>query len=326
MVKPLKNAAKFLWNGTVYALSLPERYVRGLSALLGGIFKETTDILVPGVVKDTTSYNTFVGNILRFTVENVGGVKGVYDDEGLEGEFATRKLIGNTIEGVGIATIHLSPLWFFAFFADSVKGGQAYLERLHQEMVEKGYIDSETSAESFTSLFEGLERTTTSFAQNIDTPPLTKEEVISNIQEIRDSITDLLSKSGSVANNTMTEMSSVLQDFMDTATDEGQSLLELGGLMTLQTTNRVKQLGGLTISAPNVAGKMLYENILGYYSDTLTEIHEKGYANVASDAVEPYGKAIMDQFSTEKITWTERLFNSPASSIRKIFGMQNSKY
>ena len=325
MVKSLKDAAKFLWNGTIYALSLPERYVRGLSALLGGIFKETTDILVPGVVKDTTSYNIFVGNILRFTVENVGGVKGVYDDEGLEGEFATRKLIGNTIEGVGIATIHLSPLWFFAFFADSVKGGQAYLERLHEEMVENGYIDSETSADSFTTLFEGLERTTTSFAQNIDTPPLTKDEILSNIEEIRDSISDLLSNSGSIASGTVTEMSSVLQDFMNTATDEGQSLLELGGLLTLQTTNRVKQLGGLAVSAPNVAGKMLYENILGYYSDTLTEIHERGYANVASETIEPYGQAILNQFSTEKITWTERLFNSPASGIRRIFGMQNSK-
>ncbi|MFL2944264.1 MAG: hypothetical protein ACJZ2J_02905 [Candidatus Poseidoniales archaeon] len=325
MVKPLKDAAKFLWNGTVYALSLPERYVRGLSALLGGIFKETTDLLVPGVVKDTTSYNIFVGNILRFTVENVGGVKGVYDDEGLEGEFATRKLIGNTIEGVGIATIHLSPLWFFAFFADSVKGGQAYLERLHEEMVENGYIDSETSADSFTTLFEGLERTTTSFAQNIDTPPLTKDEILSNIEEIRDSISDLLSNSGNIASSTVTEMSNVLQDFMNTATDEGQSLLELGGLLTLQTTNRVKQVGGLAVSAPNVAGKMLYENILGYYSDTLTEIHERGYANVASETIKPYGQAILDQFSTEKITWTERLFNSPASGIRKIFGMQNSK-
>ena len=262
---------------------------------------------------------------MRFTVENVGGVKGVYDDEGLEGEFATRKLIGNTIEGVGIATIHLSPLWFFAFFADSVKGGQAYLERLHEEMVENGYIDPETSADSFTTLFEGLERTTTSFAQNIDTPPLTKDEILSNIEEIRDSISDLLSNSGSIASTTVTEMSNVLQDFMNTATDEGQSLLELGGLLTLQTTNRVKQLGGLTISAPNVAGKMLYENILGYYSDTLTEIHERGYANVASEAIEPYGQAILNQFSAEKITWTERLFNSPASGIRKIFGMQNSK-
>ena len=289
------------------------------------MFKETTDILIPEFVKDTTSYNIFVGNILRFTVENIGGVKGVYDDEGLEGEFATRKLIGNTIEGVGIATIHLSPLWFFAFFSDTVKGGQAYIQRLHKEMLDKGYIDSDTSADSFNSLFEGLERTTTSFAQNIDTPPLTKEEVISNIEEIRDSIVDLLSRSGDVANNTIKEASNVLQDFMDTATEEGQSLLELGGLMTLQTTNRIKQLGGLSISAPNVAGKMLYDNILGYYSDTLSEIHDKGYAAVASDAVEPYGKAIIDQFSAERITWTERLFNSPADGIKKIFGMQNSK-
>ena len=42
-----------------------------------------------------------------------------------------------------------------------------------------------------------------------------KKEVISNIQEIRDSIADLLSKSGDVASNTMTEASQVLQDFME---------------------------------------------------------------------------------------------------------------
>ena len=325
MVRPLKETAKFLWNGTIYALSLPERYVRGLSALIGGIFKETTDLLIPSFVKDTTSYNIFVGNILRFTVENIGGVKGVYDGEGLEGEFATRKLIGNTIEGVGIATVHLSPLWLFAFFSDTVKGGQVYLVRLQKEMIEKGYLDSETSADSFTSLLEGLEKTTTSFAQNIDTPPLTKQDVLSNIEEIKESISDLLSNSGKVANNTLTEMSNVLQDFMETAKNEKQSLLELGGLLTLKTTNRVKQLGGFTVSVPNVAGKMLYENILGYYSDTLADIHENGYANVASETIGPYGQAIIDQFSSEKITWTERLFNGPASSITKIFGMQTSK-
>ena len=49
MVKPIKEAAKFLWNGTIYAMSLPERYVRGLSALVGGFFKETTEILVPNL-------------------------------------------------------------------------------------------------------------------------------------------------------------------------------------------------------------------------------------------------------------------------------------
>ena len=44
-------------------------------------------------------------------MENVGGVEGLYEEDSLEGEYATRKVIGNAIEGVGIATVHASPLW-----------------------------------------------------------------------------------------------------------------------------------------------------------------------------------------------------------------------
>ena len=148
MSEPIKKAGKALWNVSLYTLSIPERYLRGLTALTGGMLKETTDIVVPDFVQDTTSYNIFVGNLLRFAVENVGGVEGLYDEEQLEGEYATRKVIGNAIEGVGIATVHASPLWIFAFFADSVKGGQAYLDRLSDELVEKGYIESEKTSKS----------------------------------------------------------------------------------------------------------------------------------------------------------------------------------
>ena len=233
MPEPLRRAGEALWEGALYTLSLPERYLRGLTALLGGMLKETTDLLVPDFVKDTTSYNLFVGNILRFAVENVGGVEGVYDDEGLSGDYATRKLLGNAIEGIGVATVHLSPLWVFAFFADSVKGGQAYLDRLHGELVAKGYLDEASEPSSLAELLEGLERTTASFAQNIDAPPLTREQVRENIDEIRDSIGELLSTTGRAAGDVSDEVASVMQDFLATATDEGQSLLELGGVMTL---------------------------------------------------------------------------------------------
>ena len=233
MPEPLRRAGEALWEGALYTLSLPERYLRGLTALLGGMLKETTDLLVPDFVKDTTSYNLFVGNILRFAVENVGGVEGVYDDEGLSGDYATRKLLGNAIEGIGVATVHLSPLWVFAFFADSVKGGQAYLDRLHGELVAKGYLDEASEPSSLAELLEGLERTTASFAQNIDAPPLSREQVRENIDEIRDSIGELLSTTGRAAGDVSDEVASVMQDFLATATDEGQSLLELGGVMTL---------------------------------------------------------------------------------------------
>ena len=325
MPEPTKLVVNELWNSTLYTLSLPERYLRGLTALLGGMLHETTELLIPDFVKDTTTYNIFVSNLLRFAVENVGEVEGVYDDNGLDGDYASRKLLGNAIEGIGIATIHVSPLWIFAFFADSVKGGQIYLKRLRAELIEKGYLDSEDESDSIQDLLEGIGRTTTSFAQNIDTPPLSKDEIIDNLKEIQESIGGLFSKTGKVAVEIKDEVSNLMQDFLDTASEEDQSLMELSGIMTLQVTNRAKKATAVAITAPQVAGKILYENILGYYSDTLSDIHKRGYAVVASDTIEPYGSAIIKQFSSEKETWTEKIFRGSAQGLRRIFGMQTSK-
>tara|TARA_B100000029_G_C17458363_1_gene917567 strand:- start:52 stop:1029 length:978 start_codon:yes stop_codon:yes gene_type:complete len=325
MPEPLKRVGKALWDVSLYTLSIPERYIRGLTALTGGMLKETSDLVLPDFVRDTTTYNIFVGNLLRFAVENVGGVKGLYDDESLEGEYATRKLLGNAIEGVGIATVHVSPLWVFAFFADSVKGGQVYLDRLQDELVEKGYIESNKLSSSLQELLDGLEKTTSSFAQNIDTPPLSRADVMGNVNEIRESIGELFSRAGKTAGDITNEVSNIMQDFLDTATEEGQSLLELGGVLTLQATSRAKQAAGVAVTAPQVAGKMLYENILGYYKDTLSDIHEHGYARVVSETIDPYGNAIISQFSTDKETWTEKIFRGSARSIQRIFGMQTSK-
>ena len=325
MPEPLKRAGKAIWDISLYTLSIPERYLRGLTALTGGMLKETSNLVLPDFVRDTTTYNIFVGNFLRFAVENVGGVKGLYEEEGLEGEYATRKLLGNAIEGVGIATVHVSPLWVFAFFADSVKGGQAYLDRLQNELVEKGYIESNKLSSSLQELLDGLEKTTSSFAQNIDTPPLSRDEIMENVHEIRESIGELFSRTGRTAGDITEEVGNVMQDFLDTATEEGQSLLELGGVLTLQATSRAKQAAGVAVTAPQVAGKMLYENILVYYKDTLSDIHNHGYARVVSETINPYGNAIINQFSTDKETWTEKLFRGSARSIQRIFGMQTSK-
>ena len=101
--------------------------------------------------------------------------------------------------------------------------------------------------------------------------------------------------------------------------------MELSGVMTLQATGRAKKAAAVAITAPQVAGKMLYENILEYYSDTLLDIHERGYATVASETIDPYGNAIIKQFSSDKETWTEKLFRGSGQGLKRIFGMQTSK-
>ena len=50
MPEPIKKVGKAIWNVSLYTLSIPERYLRGLTALTGGMLKETTDIVVPDFV------------------------------------------------------------------------------------------------------------------------------------------------------------------------------------------------------------------------------------------------------------------------------------
>ena len=52
MTKSFRKAGDFLWNGALYSLSLPERYLRGLTALIGGMLRETTELVLPKFVKD----------------------------------------------------------------------------------------------------------------------------------------------------------------------------------------------------------------------------------------------------------------------------------
>ena len=93
------------------------------------------------------------------------------------------------------------------------------------------------------------------------------QKIVGNIDEIRESISELWTSTGKAAEDVTGEVGNIMQEFIDTANEEGQSLLELGGVMTLQATSRAKKAAGMAITAPQVAGKMLSENVLGYYKD-----------------------------------------------------------
>ena len=61
MPEPLKRVGRALWDVSLYTLSIPERYLRGLTALTGGMLKETTDLVLPDKV---ISDNNIAGYLL----------------------------------------------------------------------------------------------------------------------------------------------------------------------------------------------------------------------------------------------------------------------
>ncbi|HEY5566438.1 MAG TPA: hypothetical protein VIM81_04240, partial [Gammaproteobacteria bacterium] len=64
-----------------YALSLPERLVRSASALSAGVVREVADVVLPIGIRRGRLYRNLVDATLRFMIEDVGQVEGVYPTE-----------------------------------------------------------------------------------------------------------------------------------------------------------------------------------------------------------------------------------------------------
>ena len=97
-----------------FLLSLPERAVRSVAALLGGALHETFTLALPRVVRRSRLYEATAKNLLRVTIELVGGVAPriptEVEFEPDPGRLAVRKGVGNAVELGSIAAFGFSPL------------------------------------------------------------------------------------------------------------------------------------------------------------------------------------------------------------------------
>src|SRR4051812_40412047 len=80
-------------------VTLPERLVRAAAAILGGAVHETAQVVLPRFVRQSRFYEATAKNVLRITIELVGGVQGeTKADEPSVGRLAVRKGAGNVVE------------------------------------------------------------------------------------------------------------------------------------------------------------------------------------------------------------------------------------
>src|SRR5436190_198158 len=89
-----------------YLYSLPERLLRSLGGLGGGVARELGDVLLPARVRRSKLYDSLVGSTLRFLIEQVGQIEGSYPAEAevLPPDFLIRRAAGNVVELAGIAS------------------------------------------------------------------------------------------------------------------------------------------------------------------------------------------------------------------------------
>src|SRR6266446_1167832 len=128
-----------------FLLSLPERGVRSLTAIAGGLVRELGELSIPQTIRRSQLYRNLVEATLRFLIEQVGQVKGVYPgEEELSEDFLVRRAAGNGIELIGILAFRASPVWVLAALADASGAGRFLVREITASLKADGLLEPGT--------------------------------------------------------------------------------------------------------------------------------------------------------------------------------------
>lgn len=156
-----------------YLLSFPERLVRSALGLGAGVAREVGELALPDGIRRSQLYQNLVDATLRYLIEQVGGVEGIYSAEGtLPDNFLARRTAGNVVEVLGIVAFRASPVWILAALADLCGMGRHLIPEIADALKAQGLLDREVHFTSVDQLLDGLEHMSARLAGTINTPPL----------------------------------------------------------------------------------------------------------------------------------------------------------
>jgi hypothetical protein len=272
---------------TALWLSLPERVARTLAAVVGGLVHETATLVLPRLVRRSRLYEATAKNLLRITLELVGGVEAsqpsTQEVEPDPGRLAIRKGAGNVVELGSIAAFGFSPLWLLAAAADVTHGSRVYLDTFVSELKQAGVLQRETSLETVDDLLGALEGVSGTSARLIDIPPLEVEALKRSLADLR------RDASGLPAPN---ELARLLDGLRRTAAQERRNLLEVSVGVGFAFFNSARHVGR--------------QHVLDPYREDLRPVGREGFGAYAARVSKRYADAVARHFDPSTPTLTER--------------------
>ncbi len=288
-----------------YALSIPERTLRSASALSAGVVREVVEVALPIGIRRGRLYRNLVDTTLRFMIEDVGRVEGVYPtEEKLAENFLLRRTVGNGIEFMGVIAFRASPVWVMAALADISGVGRQLIPEIAESLKNEGLLEPDDTFTTMEQLLEGLERTAGQVADTVNAPPLDvaglREEWAKFVTEARRLPAPTLPSRTAVTN--------LWSDLNKTAAEQGRTVFELSSLLAVSAIGRLPErahvLSKSTMLAVGMGGGILSEGLLDHYRATLREIGEVGYVEYGARQVTPYFRSALEVFSPEQETTT----------------------
>ncbi len=292
-----------------YILSLPERAIRSLGALSGGLLKEIGEVVLPAPIRRTVLYRTMVGVTLRFLIERVGEVEDVFPSESsLAENFILQRTASHSIEILGILAFRASPVWILAALADVTGGGQRLIREIAAALKEEGLLDKDAGFETMDQILGGLEKTSAHLALTLNMPPL-------NVPTLRMEWATLKTEIRSISPDRIPAVDRLERTWdalRDSARTQHRTVFALSSLMAISTLSHVPAnllwLSKAARSAARRTGGIVGGAILDHYSAALEEVSRTGFSGYWKREFRPYLRAAATQFAPDHGSLTERLF------------------
>jgi len=293
-----------------YLISLPERLVRSVVGLGAGVAREVGEVAIPAGVRQTRLYQNLVDTTLRFLIEQVGGVEGVYrNDTKLVDDFLVRRTAGNAIEVLGIVAFRASPVWVLAALSDVCGVGRHLIPEISAALKEQGLLEHDAEFTTVDELLDGLERTSGRLAETINTPPLDVPALRQEWQAIREDAR-ALGPERLPSRDTLTRLWTELRT---EAVRQERSIFETSSMIAVSAVKRLPEgarwLGASAAVGASRTGQIFAASLLEHYRTTLQEVRDVGYANYAARQLRPYLQAAASHLAPERATLTERLLD-----------------
>jgi hypothetical protein len=291
-----------------YLPTLPERIVRSALGLGAGMVREVGELAIPKEIRQGHLYQNLVDTTLRYVIEQVGGVEGVYKaDDKVAENFVVRRTAGNALEVLGVVAFRASPVWVLAALADLCGAGRHLIPEIADALKAEGLLDKETQFTSVDQILDGLERTSSHLAATINTPPL-------DVASLRKEWQALRGEMGSIPPDNLPSRETIRDvwtQLKDESARQDRSVFELSTMMSMAAVAKlpdsIRWLSSSAMRAATRTGEVFAATLLDHYRDTLTEIRQAGFATYGIRMFRPYVRGAVSQFSPKRRTLTERV-------------------
>src|SRR6266481_398300 len=302
-----------------FVLSLPERGVRSLTAIAGGLVRELGEVSIPQTIRRSQLYRNLVEATLRFLIEKVGQVEGIYPgEEKLAEDFLVRRTAGNGIELIGILTFRASPVWVLAALADASGAGRFLVREITASLKADGLLEQGAEFETVDEMLVGLEASAGRLAATVNMPPLDVKSLRQEWNALRGDLARIPPRQmpGTLA------LRALWKEVEQEAGRQNRSVFQVSSLMAISAMKSVPEkarwLSASARSAARKTGTAVGAILLEDYRTSLKRIRETGYVRYAVDQFRPYLFAAVSQFSPRRQSLTERLISMAAQ--RKAHG------